>query len=408
VLGSDPGRVPGGVSLDNWQAAPYLHWSFQNVAELLPTATISRGTGPIAVLPTAPSTLGEIVVADPPEGHHRHWLWPRREAHARTVADVMAETATDGWMVWHDGTVLAEEYLGGMEPSTLHILMSVSKSLVGSVAGVLAASGLLDVDAPLTTYVPALGSGGYAGATVRHLLDMRTGIDFSEDYLDPDAEVRVLEEAIGWASQRRDGLPSTMYDYLLTLQASGPHGGAFDYKSCETDVLGWILEAASGARMPELMSEVLWSRIGAEFDANIGLDTVGTGMFDGGISAALRDLVRYGAVLVAEGVSLTGAQVLTPAWVADCFAGGPDSREAFAASPSAGPMPGGMYRNQYWIPSSDPDVLVCLGIHGQMVYVNRRTRVVGAKLSSWPTPQDAGKLYSTLHAFDAVSDALSY
>ena len=51
MLGSDPGRVPGGVSLDNWQAAPYLHWSFQHVAELLPTATISRGTGPVAILP---------------------------------------------------------------------------------------------------------------------------------------------------------------------------------------------------------------------------------------------------------------------------------------------------------------------------------------------------------------------
>jgi CubicO group peptidase (beta-lactamase class C family) len=113
-------------------------------------------------------------------------------------------------------------------------------------------------------------------------------------------------------------------------------------------------------------------------------------MFDGGISAALRDLVRYGALLVRDGASLTGAQVLSPAWVADCFAGAPDSREAFAVISSAGPMPGGMYRNQCWIPSSDPDVLVCLGIHGQMVYVNRRTRVVAAKLSSWPTPRTPG------------------
>ena len=408
MLGSDPGRVPGGVSLDNWQAAPYLHWSFQHIAELLPTAAISRGRGPVAVLPAAPSSVSDVVVPDPPEGHHRHWFWPWRGPHARTVGDVMASTATDGWIVWHDGAVLAEEYLGGMEPSTLHILMSVSKSLVGSVAGILAASGSLDLEAPLTAYVPALGQSGYAGATVRQLLDMRTGIAFSEDYLDPEAEVRVLEEAIGWAPRTHDDLPSSMYDYLLTLQASGPHGGAFDYKSCETDVLGWVLEAASGVRMPELMGDLLWSRIGAEFDADIGLDPVGTGMFDGGISAALRDLVRYGTLLVNEGVSLTGEQVLTAAWVADCFTGGPDSREAFAASTSAGPMPGGMYRNQYWIPSADPDVLICLGIHGQMVYANRRTRVVGAKLSSWSTPQDAGKLYSTLHAFDALSDAVTY
>jgi len=71
-------------------------------------------------------------------------------------------------------------------------------------------------------------------------------------------------------------------------------------------------------------------------------------------------------------------------------------------------MPGGMYRNQFWAPSPDPDVLVALGIHGQMVYLNRRTQVVAAKFSCWPTPQDAGKLFSTLHAFDALSDALTY
>jgi CubicO group peptidase (beta-lactamase class C family) len=408
VLGSDPGRVPSGVTLDNWQESPYLHWSFQHIAELFPTVPIPRGPGPVADLPPVPSTVGDVVVPDPPEDHPWHWLWPVHGHHQRTVADVMASTATDGWIVWHRGGVLAEEYLAGMEPSTPHILMSVSKSLVGSVAGALAAAGVVDLDAPLSAYVPALGHSGYAGATVRHLLDMRSGIKFSEVYLDPEAEVRVIEEAIGWAPRTHADVPSTMYDYLLTLVAKGPHGGPFDYRSCETDVLGWVLEAAAGMRMNDLMSEVLWGRIGAEFDANIGVDSAGAGMFDGGISAALRDLVRYGAMMAGEGVSLTGARVLPESWVADCFAGGPDSREAFAASESAALMPGGMYRNQFWAPSPDPDVLVALGIHGQLVYVNRRTQVVGAKLSSWPTPQDAPKLFSALAAFDAVSTALSY
>ncbi len=66
-------------------------------------------------------------------------------------------------------------------------------------------------------------------------------------------------------------------------------------------------------------------------------------------------------------------------------------------------MPGGMYRNQFWLPYPDRDVLVCLGIHGQMVYVNPLTGVVAAKLSSWPEPQHAWKLFATLRAFDAVS-----
>jgi CubicO group peptidase (beta-lactamase class C family) len=398
VLGSDPGRAPSGLTLDNWQAAPNLHWSFQHVAEMVPTATISRGLGPVAHLPFAPSSIAEVEVA------HRNG---QGQAH-RTLGDVMHTTSTDGWIVVHRGTVLAEEYFSGMEEATPHLLMSVSKSLVGSVAGALSDSGVLDLDAPLSAYVAALGTSGYAGATVRHLLDMRSGIAFNEDYLDLDAEVRVLEEAIGWAPRRTADVATTMYDYLLTLRSKSPHGGPFEYRSCETDVLGWICEAASGVRMPELMSDLLWARIGAEFDANIGVDSVGTGMFDGGISAALRDLARFGLMVLGEGTSLTGAPVLSPAWIADTWEGGPDSREAFASSPSTTLMPGGMYRNQFWFPSPDPDVLLCLGIHGQMIYVNRRAEVVAAKLSSWPTPQDAAMLFATIDAFDSAANELSY
>ena len=155
------------------------------------------------------------------------------------------------------------------------------------------------------------------------------------------------------------------------------------------------------------MSELLWSRIGAQNDAVIGVDAVGTGMFDGGINACLRDLVRFGSLFLTGGVSLTGQQVVRPAWIADTFAGGVDSREAFAASPGDNRMPGGMYRNQCWFPYPGDNVLVCLGIHGQMIYVNRAADLVAAKLSSWPLPQDATKLFPTIAAFDEIAANLS-
>jgi CubicO group peptidase (beta-lactamase class C family) len=66
-------------------------------------------------------------------------------------------------------------------------------------------------------------------------------------------------------------------------------------------------------------------------------------------------------------------------------------------------MPGGKYRNQVWTPYAHDDVLVCLGIHGQMIYVNRRAGLVAAKLSSWPVPQDAPRLFATIGAFDAIA-----
>jgi CubicO group peptidase (beta-lactamase class C family) len=395
ALGGDTGRVPSDVTLDNWQSAAQLHWTFQHVDEFLPTATISRGTGPVAELPSSPVEMADIP------------LYDRTNRKRTTVGDVMAATVTDGWIVVRHGKVLGEFYYGGMRADSSHLLMSVSKSLVAMVVGALVSDGTVDPDAELTHYVPALANSGYAGATVRNVLDMRSGIKFSEDYLDPLAEVRLIEQAIGWAPHTLPDLPTTMYDFLVTLQQKSPHGGPFEYRSCETDVLGWICEAASGLRMPDLMSQALWTKLGARNDASIGVDSVGTGMFDGGINTCLSDMVRFGSLFLNGGVSLTGERVVSLSWIADTFKGGLDSRAAFAASPGDNRMPGGMYRNQCWFPHPGNNVLVCLGIHGQMIYVNRSANMVAAKLSSWPLPQDATKLFPTLAAFDEIAAHLS-
>jgi CubicO group peptidase (beta-lactamase class C family) len=395
VIGGDPGRVPSELTLDNWQSASHLHWTFQHIADFLPTAVISRGAGPVADLPSAPEKISDIT------------LYDRTNGMRRTVGDVMATTATDGWIVMQHGKVVEEQYYGGMVADTPHLLMSVSKSLIATVVGALVGDGALDVDSELTRYVPALANSGYAGATVRNLLDMRSGIAFSEEYLNPLAEVRLLEQAIGWAPRTVPDLPSTMYDYLLTLRQESAHGGPFHYRSCETDVLGWVCEAAAGLRMPELMSALVWAKLGSQNDATIGVDSVGTGMFDGGINACLRDLVRFGSLFLNGGTSLTGERVVPLGWIADTFAGGIDSRAAFAASRDDNRMPGGMYRNQCWFPYAGNNVLMCLGIHGQMIYVNRAADMVAAKLSSWPLPQDAAKVFPTMAAFDEIAATLS-
>jgi CubicO group peptidase (beta-lactamase class C family) len=394
VIGGKASRPPSTITLDNWQNAPHLVWSFQHVADLFPTSAISRGAGPVAALPQRLVELDDLVVT----------LY---EGSTTSVASVMNATDTDGWIVLHRGDVLAERYPHAMPDDTQHLLMSVSKSLVGLVTGALVGAGTVSVDELVTTYVPELADSGYAGATVRNLLDMRSGIAFSEDYLDPNAEVRLLEQALGWAPRTDPRVPGTVFEFLRTLRQKAPHGGPFEYRSCESDILGWVCEAATGTRMPALMSDLLWSRLGAEFDANIGVDSVGTGLFDGGISAALRDLARVGAVVLRDGVSLTGEQVVPASWIADTVTGDPDSRDAFAACPVDNGMPGGMYRNQFWLPYPDQNVLLCLGIHGQLIYVHRAADLVAAKVSCWPRPQDPDKLYATVRAFGAVAAAVS-
>jgi CubicO group peptidase (beta-lactamase class C family) len=393
VIGGSASR-PAGPPLDTWQSAGQLSWSMQNIASFLPVRAIPRGTRTTAFA-AAPTDLSSVAFPHPWDGH------------TLTFAEVMASTDTDGWMVTRDGVVVDEGYHGTMTPASVHLLMSVSKSLTTATAGTLIGAGLLDPARLVTDYVPALSASGYVGASVQHLMDMRTGVHFSEDYLDDGAEVRLLEEAIDWAPRLHEGVPGTLLGFLASLHAERGHGGRFDYKSCETDVLAFVIEGATGRHAADTLSECVWAPMGAELDANVGVDSAGEGMFDGGVSAGLRDLARFGSLFLHDGHALDGAPVLPAAWIDDTLAGAPDSREAFANATDETLMPGGMYRNGFWFPRAGSDVFLALGIHGQMIYINRAAGVVAAKLSTWPTPQHGEKLLSTIAAFDAAAWALS-
>jgi CubicO group peptidase (beta-lactamase class C family) len=397
------------VTLDNWQDPPFNRWAFRHMRELIPSQPIPAGTDP-APLPAASRPL-----PDPP-------VW-RIDGSTATAAEVFADTYTDALVVLHDGHLVAERYDEGMTAATPHLLMSVSKSLVGCVAGILAGRGQLDPAAPVTAYVPEAGSSGYAGATVRDLLDMRTGVAFRETYTALDAEVRVMERSMGWRPAR-PGDPEGAYPYLLSLGQDGPHGGEFSYRSADSDMLGWACERASGVRMADLISALVWQPMGAERDGEITCDALGSAIHDGGVSATARDLARFGQLLTDGGQAAVpgglggvvtpgdnrarGRQVVPAGWLAATRTPGPGVREAFAVTENEFVLPGGWYRNQFWvIPGPGGPVLVCLGIHGQLVYADQATRTVVAKLSSWPEPQHTAYLVDTLRACAALAAHLA-
>jgi CubicO group peptidase (beta-lactamase class C family) len=386
--------APGSrVTLANWQDPPFNRWAFRHMRELIPSQPIpARLRGP------QPLPVSSRDLPDPPV--------TRLDGSTATAAQVFAGTFTDACVVLHDGQVVAERYFAGMTADTAHLLMSVSKSAVGCVAGVLSDRGLLDPGALVTSYVPEAEGSGYAGATVRNLLDMRTGVAFRETYSALDAEVRVMERSMGWRPPR-PGDPEGAYPYLVTLGCAGPHGGDFSYRSADTDMLGWVCERASGTRMADLISALIWQPIGAERDAEITCDALGSAVHDGGISATARDLARFGQMLVDDGES-QGRSVVPAAWLADARNPGPEVREAFAVTDNEFVLPGGWYRNQFWvIPGLDGPVLVCLGIHGQLVYADRAARTVVVKFSSWPEPQNTAYLLDTLRACAALAAALA-
>jgi hypothetical protein len=371
MTGPPPFPPEARVTLANWQEPPFNRWAFQHVRELIPTARISRGDGPARPLPRAERDVLAF-----------RFGYGDREL---TVAELLEETYTDGFMVLHQGQVVAEHYLNGLAPDVPHLLMSVSKSVTSTVAGILAGRGELDVSAPVEDIVPELDGTSFAGATVQHLLDMRTGTRFDESYDNVEADVRTYERVYLWRPDNGDPRPPDALSYFGTLSSDGPHGGPFRYRSILTDVLAWVIERAAGDRLHRLIARELWQPMGAEFDAEITVDARGNPMADGGVCATLRDLARFGQLFADRGRA--GDRAIVPeAWIDDTVRGAPDGAEAFAdGDDTPGYPPGAHYRNCWWVRDPSVPFYHGSGINGQNIFVHAPAQTVVAKLSTWPT-----------------------
>jgi CubicO group peptidase (beta-lactamase class C family) len=378
------------VGVHNWSTYPHLRWGFLHTREVVPTARIERGDGPVLPLDPDPRDIQGIV-------------YPWADGHV-SVAEMVQRTYTDGILVLHGGRVAWEHYRPGMTPTTTHLLQSVSKSIAGTVAGVLVGRGLLDPEAPVTTYVEELAGTSFEGATVRHVLDMRTGTAYDETYDDPASDVFLTEVLAGWRPPAGPLPVANVYEQIAGLGNTRPHGAAFDYRSILTELLGWVLERASGVRYPELVSETLWSRIGAEQDADITIRH-GVTLPDGGICATLRDLARFALMHLREG-RVGETQVVPREWVLDTRRGDEASREAYARAEGLAVHVGDLYRNQWWVYERDA-VYAGLGIHGQMLYINVTADVICVKLSTWPSPIDDELEGCATAAFGAIAEALA-
>ncbi|WP_395729231.1 serine hydrolase domain-containing protein [Nakamurella sp.] len=379
---------------EGWQLGPTNRWTFSHLREVVRTARV----------PAAPSSARSFEAGKPLDPGMTVTL---PDGTVGTLDALLDQTFTDGLLVLHRGRIVMERYPAELTAADTHALLSVSKSLIGCVVGILMDQGVIEEQANITTYLPEFVGLGYDGATVRQVLDMRSGIKYSEHYEDPGAEITMVGQVVDWSPRLLVDLPTSLYDYLTLLIAAGAHGGPFHYRSCETDVLGWICERASGRRMPHLLSELIWQPIGAEQDADAAVDRAGTVIHDGGLAAGLRDLGRFGQMLLDRG-RVGDRQVVPEAFLEDTYRGGTDSRAAFGSTSTDTRMPGGMYRNQFWLPyPADRQVLLCMGIYGQMIYIDPARDFVAVKLSSWPTAQQPELLGATLAAVDAIGDQLT-
>lgn len=372
---------------------PQTRWAFSHQRELKATVNVRRGSAPASDLPRK---LREDI-----DGV----AFTTQDGEAMTWGQSLDAMFTDGIVILHRGAVVYETYRGALTPELPHIAFSMTKSFVGLLAATLAHEGAIDPAAHAVRYVPELAGSAFADATVRQVMDMTVGVKYSEVYTDPAAEVRTYGIAAGYGKppEGYDG-PRSIVDFLRTLKKQGEHGEAFAYKTCNTEVLAWIVQRVTGKPMAQLISERIWQKIGAEEDANIIVDPVGMAACGGGMSLGLRDLARFGEMM-RNGGRFNGHRIV-PASVVEDIARGAKA-EDFAKAGYA-TMPGWSYRSQWWVSHDDLGAYTARGIHGQACWIAPKAEVVIARFASHPVAANGNSVLDkvSLPAYAAVAGHL--
>jgi len=380
--------VPSDANTSNWRTVPFSRFAFQNIRSILHVADIESAPGSAWALPEHLISFDAFALRLP-------------NGSTLDLAGFLRATATDGLVILHDGRIAYEFYDGGMERQTSHILMSATKSIVGLVAGILQGRGELDVDALVTTYVPEVASTAYQGATLRQLLDMRTGI-----VLDVHA-LTAYSAATGWDPVAPGEVPDLHAFYEKLAVPHEPHGGPFSYVSANTDLLGWAIERATGRSFAALVGALLWKPMGASGETYITTDGKGAPRCTGGFCATVRDFARLGQLVLMKG--RRGESELVPGgWIDDIATHGDMEawrdgqwRDSFVSISR-----NMAYRSGWYVINDELQILFAMGIHGQNLFIDAANQMVIAKVSSQAPPVEPQSIWLTHKAVSEFARCL--
>ncbi|MFD7467922.1 serine hydrolase domain-containing protein [Streptomyces tendae] len=327
--------------------------------EIMPSRRVWRGPGRPGDLPAAPSgALDDLGVT----GSY---------GRALTLAELLAEAETDALLVLHRGRLVHEQYLHGYEAHVPHFNASAAKSYLGLLAATLAHEGHLDRGARVATYVPELAGTAFGEAQVDHLLHMGTLMSYAGRPYDKAMEAQryfaVLAPRLrpyGYSG------PATIREHLATARATGEPGTEFSYENGNVEALAEVLRRITGLSISALMSEMIWSRIGAEEDAYYVVDADGAEAACGGFSATARDVARLGELVRCGGA--VGDRQIVPEAVTALVAGVPDGYPRRVRLPVAPPdSPATLsYHDLWWILNDPYGSFMASGIHGQRLFVS--------------------------------------
>ena len=285
-------------------------------------------------------------------------------ASAEQARQFMADTAVAGLMVLKDGKVVFEEYGLGFDADQRWTSFSVAKSFTSTLLGAAIADGYIaSVDQPVTEIIPALAGTAYDGVSVGQIASMTSGVAWNEDYTDPDSDVAKMLAITPVEGE------SQAVTYARTLKREAPAGEKWVYKTLETNLLGLIVEEATGKSLAAYAAEKIVEPAGFEGGLFWMQDLTGGNIGGCCLSLRLSDYARFGQ-FVLEG----GDGVVPEGWFAK------------AGSPLVdfGPQaPGYGYGYQWW--TYPGGTYGAQGIFGQAITIVPSKNLVVAAVSNWPT-----------------------
>lgn len=371
---------------------PALRWSTSHMRQFMPTTNVSRGLGN-----ANPMVINLIKEIDQVK------FIPLGEKMPITWEESLKKVYADGIIIMHHGKIVYEKYFGALKQDGQHAAMSVTKSITGTLGIMLAKEGLIDTSKLVSHYIPELKNSAFGDATVRQVMDMTTALKFSEDYADPNAEIWQFSAAGNPLPKPKDyNGPKTYYEYLPTVKKNGVHGEAFGYKTVNSDVLGWIITRVTKQPLAEVLSEKIWRKMGMEQDAYYSVDAIGTAFAGGGFNMGLRDMARFGQLILNHGMG-NGKQIVPKSAIDDIKKGG--NKGAFEKA-NYSLLKGWSYRDMWWITHNEHGAFCARGVHGQVIYIDPKADMVIVRFASNPIASNSANDPYSLPAYHAIAKFL--
>ena len=406
-MSQDPRMMPANAHNNGWRDADKVRWHLRNMSTL-PALIMPRG-----------DTVFDLPTGTQKDIENFSYSYQDRTL---SLGEAMREEAIDGYLVVQNGEILFERYFDNFRAHDHHIWFSMTKSLISTAFGIAQQEFGIDETKTAADFLPELADSVFAEVSIRDVLNMVTALNYTEEYdaMTPGSVHFEYFRRLGFMADfelmaidpTQSDEPRGVRDMLPRFEqaADGTTGAMFQYQSPNVDVIGWLIERVTGRALMDYMRDKLWGPLATEHDGVFTVDISFAPVATGGFNSTLRDAARFGLMALGDG-KLGDTQIAPQEWIKDSYQMTAADKAAGAASVNADPTHERFidgftgYRSFWWQFDQSQGERIAMGVHGQVIYVNKAKNLVIANFAS--PAQTANQLRASYKQMLAGTRALA-